>query len=506
VLSAALLGRVASGAPVRGPIYVGLILAVLALAYWPTVLELSGLGMRSDGQFLVVVLAFAAMVWARRNALEPISVRPFWPGLTGLFVLSAVWLVGQLAFVRILTDASVIVMVPVAIVAVLGWRWLRALAFPLAFLALAIPVEQPLAPILAEWTARATIQLLTAVGVPVYREGAYFTIPTGPWVVADACGGVEYLTSCLIVGVLLAPVLFSSLRKRAAFVLGAVVLAVVGNWIRAFLTVLGAHLSNNALLRDDHSTFGWVLYAVLFALYCAAWWRLRDERRESGAPLPLRSPGAPGASAFANSASIVVALAITLAAPIVASRAGADAAGEPHPRLEIPNTHGWTRVGQPATPWRPELQSADKGRRLTFRKDGRIVDLFVGVFQREGWDSKLVSVANRLVPRDGEWALANRGVARGEFAGRTINPTRALLVGKDARALAWQWYWVGGIATGSGIEAKTAQLKSRLVNGRQKSAWIAIATDMEDTAGAESALQLFTREMGGAIDQALAAM
>lgn len=484
--------------------YVGLILGVLALAYWPTVLELSGFATRDDGQFLVVVLAFAAMVCARRDVLEALPVRPFWPGLIGLLALALAWLAGQLAFVRLVTDAAVVLMVPMAILAVLGVGWIRALAFPLAFLALAVPVEQPIAPTLAEWTAQATIVLLEMVGVPVVREGAYFTIPSGRWVVADACGGVKYLTSCLIVAVLLAPALFGSLQKRVAFVLGAIALAIVGNWLRAFLTVFIAHLSNNALLRDDHSTFGWVLYAVLFTLYCAAWWRRRDEKAEQDAPVPSRSVARPGTSTLGICASVLVALTVTLSASIVAARASTVGIEDTSARLDIPNAHGWMRVSRPATPWRPELQSSDRGRRLTFQKDGRSVDLFIGLFRHETWHAKLVSVANSLVPPDDQWALASRGVARSELAGRPVDAARAVVVGGETRVVAWQWYWVDGVATASGIEAKIAQLRSRLTTGRQKSAWIAISTDVGSRPDSERDLKLFMREMGAGIEQALA--
>jgi exosortase A len=505
LLAAGLRRRLAAGAPLRGPALVGVILLVLAAAYWPTVRELSGLGSRTDGQFLIVFAAFAGLVWGRRHALEEIPLQPFWPGLVGLLALAFAWLVGQIAFVRVLTDASVVLMVPMAILALCGLRWTAALAFPLAFLAFAIPFEQPLAPPLAEWTAEVTIFLLEAVGVPVVREGTYFTIPSGRWVVADACGGVKYLMSASIIAVLLAPALFTSPWKRTAFVLGAVALAIAGNWLRAFLTVLGAHLSNNELLRDDHSTFGWVLYAMLFVLYCMAWWRSRDHPPPTERPSSAKLKAVPDAPAIRILAVAIAALAIALSGPMISSAASAyKSAGLPD-GLQVAEANGWTRTSRSATRWRPQLQNVDNPFVQSFHKDGRRVDLFIGMFREENWDAKLVSVANRFVEPGSVWALASRSVAKAEFAGRALNATQALIHGPDTRVVAWQWYWVDGVVTGSGLEAKLEQVRRRLMTGRQESAWISISLEADGTLRSESDLQAFLSEMGPAIDQALSA-
>lgn len=504
LLAGGLRRRFATGTPVRGPVFVGVILLVLAAAYWPTVRELAGFGTRTDGQFLIVFCAFAGLVWGRREALEDIPIRPFWPGLVGLLALALAWLAGQMAFVRVVTDVSVVLMVPLAILALCGLKWTAALAFPLAFLAFAIPFEQPLAPPLAEWTAAVTIFLLEAVGVPVVRDGAYFTIPTGRWVVADACGGVKYLMSASIVAVVLAPALFTSLRKRTAFVLGAVALAIAGNWLRAFLTVLGAHWSNNQLLRDDHSTFGWLLYALLFGLYCLAWWRLREHNPPIERPSSPKLKAVRGTSAIGILAVAMAALAIVLPGPVISSAGTHKNAGlSAVPRVAEAN--GWTRTSRAATQWRPQLQNVAHTTVQSFEKDGRTVDLFIGMFREETWDAKLVSVANRFVDPESVWALASRSPANAEFAGRQVHATRALIHGPDTRVVAWQWYWVNGVMTGSGLEAKLEQVRRRLMNGRQESAWIAIALEADGTLRSEGILRAFLSEIGPEIDQALSA-
>lgn len=483
----ALIGR-AAGWP-RGPLVIAGIVAAICAIYWPTVRELAGLGARSDGQFLLVLGAFLFMVWAARGTLERLPIRPSAWGVAALGLLALSWLVGQLALVRLLTDASVVAMIPAAVLGLLGMAWVRALAFPLAFVLLAIPIEQPLAPVLAGWTADVLIPLLEVSGISVQREGAYFSIPSGRWAVADACSGVEYLTSCLVVSLFFAHTQFRSTRRRAAFIAGALGIGLAGNWIRAYLTVGIAHLSDNRVLYDDHGTFGWLVYATLFVIYGVLWWRFRepaDESRDAAPQKPRRLAAAPGrVVAFASLAAILL-LSARLTA-VAATRSEDRPLGD----VRIAQAGGWSSTMRPATAWTPALQNPARQDAYSFRKGDRHVDLAIGWFKRESWDSKLVSVANRLVaPEDSRWTVARRDGGNAEIAG------------VDSRVLVRQWYWTDGLTSPDPLDAKLAQLRARLLKGGGASAWIAISTPLSGRAAAD--LDAFVSDMGPALGEALA--
>jgi EpsI family protein len=191
-----------------------------------------------------------------------------------------------------------------------------------------------------------------------------------------------------------------------------------------------------------------------------------------------------------------------LGAPLASQATSArDNASPVAEKLLVAEENGWRHATDSASQWRPQIQNAGMHRRQSFEKDGRKVDLHVAGFQRENWDAKLVSVANTfVVPGDPSWALASRGPARIELTGQSVTATQALMEGPGTRVLAWQWYWVDGLATGSGLQAKLAQLRSRFGNGPRQWAWVAISAQADDAAH----LQAFTREMGPAIHRALA--
>src|SRR6185295_10047944 len=87
---------------------------------------------------------------------------------------------------------------------------------------------------------------------------------------------IEYLSACAMLSVLYAWTMYRSTQKRLIFVAGAILLGISGNWLRAYLTILIAHISDNQLLRDDHGTFGWLMFAALLFAYCWIGWSFRD--------------------------------------------------------------------------------------------------------------------------------------------------------------------------------------------------------------------------------------
>ena len=86
-------------------------------------------------------------------------------------------------------------------------------------------------------------------GIPVYREGQHFSIPTGSWSVVEACSGVRYLIASLMVGTLYAYLSYRSTTRRLVFVGVSILVPIVANWLRAYMIVMLGHLSGNTHRR-----------------------------------------------------------------------------------------------------------------------------------------------------------------------------------------------------------------------------------------------------------------
>src|SRR5262245_60586790 len=242
--------------------------AVLAV-YWRTVADMVVIWVRSETfthGFLVLPISLW-LVWRQRRGLRELPVRPWFPGLLGVAGAGLLWLAADLASVASPAQFALVFMLQFAVVTVLGLTVGRALLFPLAFLLFAVPAGEFLVPKLMDHTADVTIVALRATGIPVFREGNHFAIPTGSWSVVEACSGIRYLIASMMAGSLFAYLTYRSPWKRWAFFAVSIVVPIVANWLRAYMIVVIGHLSGNTLAAGvDHLVYGWVFFGIVIAI------------------------------------------------------------------------------------------------------------------------------------------------------------------------------------------------------------------------------------------------
>ncbi len=482
--------------------------AIVCTSYWPTVLHLLGGDASPDqGWYVGMVLISAGWVaWSLREQLTGIAIKPCWPGLMGIAFGGLAWLTGETVFARTLSDYAVIFTFAMGVLTVLGYRWFLALRFALALLILIIPLGGPLVPALVKWTADVVFAALQASGLPIYRDGAYFMVPSGAWAVVDACSGVGYLNTVLLLAALYVWFMYQSTARRIAFFSGAIVLAVAGNWLRAYLTILIAHLSDNRFLRDDHSTFGWLLFAALLSLYFVLGWRFREsasagQTAGTGKAADAQRPTALSAIPLA----LIAAGAVIALWPLAQALAFGTPATNGSSIASVAAKAGWSAVTDAPPGWEPHLRNPTWTKAQTFEKSGKRVSVFIGYFENQTWDSKLVTSVNQFADSDDPiWVLAQRGTRQTSHAGKHLQVATGIIKGRERRVLAWRWYWTDGVATSGDTAARVNQLIGRLQGRGDGGAWIAISTDASISAeDAATTLEWFMRDMSGAIDQAL---
>ncbi len=246
-----------------------LLLAVILLAYWHSAWGMAMIWARSEtyAHGFVVPLISLWLVWRQRAVLAPMVPRPgrlAWLLMAGA---AALWLAGDLVAVNAATQLALITLIVLSVPAVLGWRVAGTLAFPLAFLFFAVPIGDFLLPRLMEWTADFTVMALRASGIPVYREGLQFIIPSGAWSVVEACSGIRYLIASVTVGCLFAYLSYQSMRKRLVFIVVAILVPLVANWLRAYMIVMLGHYSGNTIATGvDHLVYGWLFFGLVIGV------------------------------------------------------------------------------------------------------------------------------------------------------------------------------------------------------------------------------------------------
>ena len=484
---------------------VALLLAAVLWLYRDTAVAMVSIWSRSDTfahAFLVPPIV-AWLVWRERAELARLSPAPTAWMLVPLALGGSLWLLGELGGVNAAAQLALVALLVGVVLTVIGLKASRPIWFALGFMFFAVPFGEFLLPQLMAWTADFTIMALRLSGVPVYRDGLQFVIPSGNWSVVEACSGVRYLIASVMVGTLYAYLNYRSTRRKLVFIGFSFVVPIVANWVRAYLIVMLGHLSNNKLAAGvDHLVYGWVFFGVvMFVMFMlgARWVE----------PPPATGPASASTAARASFAavspawlwSMVGLAALVVAVPPWAARAAdtADVDAGVSTLVLPPPRNGW-RVAAPAgRAFKPSFQQATSILEQSYARDGRSVGLYLAYYRHQDHDRKLVSSNNVLVPsQDAAWVPIASGQREVTLDGRAVGvrtlrlrPASALNA-SDAEPVrvAWQLYWVGGRFTASDARAKLLLALGKLTGRGDDGAVIVVHAD-DDQGQAQARLEAF---------------
>ena len=491
-----------------------LALALLAL-YRDTALGMAAIWLRSDSytHALLVPPIVAWLVWRQRARLVLLDPRPAPWTLLPLAATAALWMVGELVTGNGLTQTALTALLALSVPLLLGTAVARALLFPLGFLFFMVPAGEFLLPPFMEWTADVTVLALRLSGIPVYREGLQFVIPSGPWSVAEACSGLRYLIASLVAGTLFAYLRYTSVWRRLAFVTAALAVPLLANWLRAYLIVVTAHLSGNRIaVGADHLIYGWVFFGLVMLPMFWIGARWAQPPRALPDP-PAAADSAPRSAAAAAPWALAGSALLLAALPHLAMRV-LDVEMAAAPALTLPATleGGWVAV-PPAADWQPAFREPSaEAQRSYYSAAGRVVSVHLASFRRQSPQRKLLGPDNGWVAADDAvWRLVEARTGRLAAVAGGSEPSAvrsATLRGRAGqRLLAWQWYAVGGRFTASAMQARAWIAWQRLQGLGDEASALTVSTLLEPqdnaAAGAEATLEAFLHSNGPALAEIL---
>jgi len=228
--------------------------------------------------FLVPVFAGYAL-WRERKKWQAVTPQPANFGLVIMLGAVLLLLAGSLGAELFSSRFSMLVLMGGIIVFLAGWKFLRAVLFPLGFLILMIPIPTiiynqitfPLQ-LLASRFATFWLQL---VNVPVLREGNLIILPNYTLEVVNACSGIRSLMTLITLAIAYGYLVEKSKWKRWLLVLLMVPIAIVSNSIR----ILGAgfltyHIGPEMAKGFFHEFSGWVIFVAAMLLMFLCHWLL----------------------------------------------------------------------------------------------------------------------------------------------------------------------------------------------------------------------------------------
>ena len=487
-----------------------LLMAALLLLFRETATAMVGIWIRSETfahAFLVPPIV-VWLVWRRREVLAGLPLRPSPWVLLPMAGLCAFWLLGEMASVNAATQFALVALIVLSVPLVFGWTVTRALAFPLLFLFFAVPVGEFMVPYMMDWTAEFAIAAVRLSGIPVYREGLSFIIPSGSWSVVEACSGVRYLIASFMVGTLFAYLNYRSWVRRGVFMAVALLLPVLANWLRAYMIVMIGHLSDNKLAAGvDHILYGWVFFGVVIGAMFMVGARWSEADAQSDAAAAPSAPSArtvatgPALSPWLASAGAVLLLLGVQAAVWKLQHPAEDA--PPRLQLAARSAGGWAESPRAITEWKPHYLNPVQALSRSYREGQSEVGVWVSYYRHQSPERKLVTSSNALVEAESDsiWAQVSSGSTTLQLGGQAQVVRTATLRGsaevgstQAQRLRVWQVYWIGGRLISSDARARLQLALNRLSGRGDDGAAIFFATPLsspEAVAAADETLRRF---------------
>jgi exosortase B len=304
------------------------VLAGLAALYVPTYLDLAR-GLWRDDEYAhgpIVLGVFAWLAWRKREVLLDAAAKR--APVAGALLLAAglaLYLLGRTQSLTVFEVASHIPVIAGAVLLLCGFRGLRALAFPILFLAFLVPLPgfilDTITGPLKQFVSVAVELLLSAFGYPVQRAGVVLDVGGTQMLVADACSGLNSIYSLFALGLLYTHVSGQQGVKRTAFAAAAIIpIAVLANILRVlFLVLVTYHLGAEASQGWLHDVAGLLVF-VSALLMLVGFDKLVSPIRgpsadEAIAAKPASPPGPPTRSGWVPAATgLAVGVSMALAA------------------------------------------------------------------------------------------------------------------------------------------------------------------------------------------------
>ena len=162
-----------------------------------------------------------------------------------------------------------------------GFRALRVAAFPFLLLLFMVPLPPAALTGVIRFLQRGSTDvselLFVSIGMPIFRDGFFFTLPGLTIQVAEECSGIRSSLALLISGLVMAYLFLRSTWTRAAFVLVIIPLAIVKNAARiVVLSWLAIHVDPSFITGSAvHRNGGIPVFLASLAVLGGLAWLLR---------------------------------------------------------------------------------------------------------------------------------------------------------------------------------------------------------------------------------------
>ena len=465
--------------------------ALIGLVYYATFADMVGIWWNSSTFNHCFLILPIALYLANERRDELFSATPGMAPAALLFIgaNSGLWFVGALIEISLFQHLAVVGLIIGTTWLLLGGHIFRILMLPLFYLYFCVPEGEFLVPYLQDLTAEVLVRMLRLSDVPVFIEGRHLAIPSGNFVVAEACSGINYLIATLSVSTMYAYLRYYSWPRRALFMLIAVAVPLIANGLRAYGIVMIADKSDyKYAMGVDHFVYGWVFFGiVIFILFALGNLFAEDmSGRRPPVPVPASPQRGPARAALVTALLLVIAPGTVLGA--------LEAARQPAPPIAAPGIAGW-QSETISSGLSSSYRGHDQHFSLRYTPVGNaeyFIDVQVFYFATQGPGRELISQLNRVFDQD-KFKQLSYGRAGTGLVGPLASVNEYVLREGLQDYVIWQWFDVDGSVATTRLEAKFLDALGKLRPQAAGSAAIIVMTALDDARDGRALLREFLR-------------
>lgn len=259
----------------------GIVLLALIFLYFPFLVKLvEDWGTNDDyshGYFIPFLTLY--FIYCMRDELKKIAIKPCNLGLLVILAGLGQLIVGKIGSEFFWQRTSLLVVLFGIALFLLGWQYFKMLFLPLAYLIFMIPLPaiiwNKIAFPMQLFSSYLTEQVVSSLGIPIYREGNVMHLAQTTLEVVAACSGLRSLVTMFALSGALALLSTLSAKKKVILFFAAAPIAIFANIVRLTATALMATEIGAAAAQGFlHEFSGIVVFVLGMGLLITVSWFL----------------------------------------------------------------------------------------------------------------------------------------------------------------------------------------------------------------------------------------
>ena len=472
---------------------------------------------------LLIPFVVLYLIWEKRKTLSSLPSIPSWVGMVPLVLGIALFWLGELGGEYFAMYMSLYLVIVGLSLLHLGWQKLKAIGFAFVMMLAMFPfpnfINVRLSLYLKLISSQIGVWMLHLYGMSAYREGNVIDLGFTQLQVVDACSGLRYLISLMVLALILAYWFKGSFWKRAFLFLSSIPIAIFVNSFRIALTgVLYSFWGPVVAEGFFHGFSGWLIFIFTFGILLLEMWVLKRVGKKDVPAATgdiVSEYGQPGGSVVSvNMARQLLQPQFLLVMVLLMLTFGFSQGIEFREKIPIAKplsgfpvqVGSWSGVTVPMEQqFKDALDFSDYTIINYKNKNGSIVNFYVAYYesQRKG---ESIHSPETCLPGSG-WAFKEAGIVNIPLAGgSSMQVNRSFMENGDVQQLVYYWFPQRGRVLTNLYQLKLYAFWDALSKQRTDGALVRIITALypgESRQEAEARLQGFTKEVAPLLDQFL---